>query len=88
MKTAVQPGTAEHTEMFWYLVELFTENDTDKEGIVTIRALHTMLDKVLETPRKLSIDHPDKVRTIYSCAPVFAKYHKSRKCTRMMRTRR
>ena len=61
LKTAVQPGTSEHTEMYWFLLELLTEHDTDKDGIVMKGDFPTMMDKVLETPMKLDIAHPDKV---------------------------
>ena len=52
---------AEHTEMYWYLVELFTESDTNKDGIITLRAFPSMVDKVLQTPKKLAVKHPEKV---------------------------
>eukprot|EP00091_Calanus_sinicus_P022002 TRINITY_DN676_c0_g1_i1.p1 TRINITY_DN676_c0_g1~~TRINITY_DN676_c0_g1_i1.p1 ORF type:complete len:142 (+),score=46.84 TRINITY_DN676_c0_g1_i1:8-433(+) len=60
LTTAVQPGTAEHTEMYWFLLELFTEHDTEKEGMVMKGEFFSMMDKVLETPKKLDIAHPDK----------------------------
>ena len=59
-KTAVQPGTAKHTEMFWFLLELFTDHDTDKDRIMMMVDFPTMMDKVLETPKKLDISHLDK----------------------------
>ena len=31
LMTAVEPGTPEHTEMFWYLAELFTEGDSNND---------------------------------------------------------
>jgi len=58
--TAVQPGSAEHTELFWYLVELFVENDGNKDGIVTKRAFPAMVDKLVVMPKKLCILHPDQ----------------------------
>ena len=60
LKTDVQPGTAEHTEMFWFLLELFTDHDTDKDHIMMMVDFPTMMDKVLETPKKLDISHLDK----------------------------
>ena len=62
LKSAVQPGTAEHTELFWYLAEIFTEGDTNKAGIITLRIFPTMVDRILETPKKLAVEHPEKVR--------------------------
>merc|ERR1712002_711770 len=32
---AVVPGCAEHTELFWYLLEIFIAHDTNKDGNVT-----------------------------------------------------
>merc|ERR1711970_1597921 len=58
--TAIQPGTAEHTELYWYLVELFVDNDTNKGGIVTKRAFPAMVDKMIAMPKKLGILHPDQ----------------------------
>merc|ERR1712215_24657 len=60
LMTAVEPGTPEHTEMFWYLAELFTEGDSNKDGIITKRAFPTMVDKVVATFKKLEVTHPDK----------------------------
>jgi len=57
--TAVQPGSAEHTELFWYLVELFVENDGNKDGIVTKRAFPAMVDKLVVMPKKVGVLHPD-----------------------------
>jgi hypothetical protein len=47
--------------MYWYLVELFTESDTNKDGIITLRAFPSMVDKVLQSPKKLAVEHPEKV---------------------------
>jgi len=46
--------------LYWFLVELFTENDTDKDGIVMLADFPTMMDRMLETPKKLNVTHPDK----------------------------
>jgi len=42
------------------LVELFTEHDGDKDGIVLMSDYPAMLDAVLVTPKKLELAHPDK----------------------------
>ena len=47
LKTAVQVGTAEHTEMYWFLLE--GKGD-----------FPTLMDKVLEMPKNLDIAHPNK----------------------------
>merc|ERR1712183_178778 len=61
LKAAVQPGTPENTEMFWYLVELFTESDSNKDGLITLRKFPSMVDRLVETPQKLGITYPDQV---------------------------
>eukprot|EP00092_Neocalanus_flemingeri_P025907 GFUD01028075.1.p1 GENE.GFUD01028075.1~~GFUD01028075.1.p1 ORF type:complete len:259 (+),score=66.13 GFUD01028075.1:125-901(+) len=63
LKVAVKPGTPEHTEMFWFLTELFTDSDFDKKGVITItdkKTFATIMDKLFETPTKLGLVHPDK----------------------------
>eukprot|EP00092_Neocalanus_flemingeri_P040134 GFUD01043716.1.p1 GENE.GFUD01043716.1~~GFUD01043716.1.p1 ORF type:complete len:258 (-),score=77.43 GFUD01043716.1:76-849(-) len=65
LKAAVKPGTPEHVEMFWYLTELFTESDSNKDGIITKRAFANIMDKLFETPMKLAIVHPDEGLHMY-----------------------
>jgi len=60
LKKALAPGTDENTELYWFLVELFTEHDGDKDGIVLMSDYPAMLDAVLVTPKKLELAHPDK----------------------------
>merc|ERR1719452_360783 len=60
LKAAVTPGSEENTELYWFLVELFTKHDTDKDGIVMLVDFPTMMDMMLETPKKLNISHPDQ----------------------------
>lgn len=59
IKTAVVPGTAEHTELYWYLLEIFTEYDTDKDGNITMRSFPKMVDVLVELPTKLGMKHED-----------------------------
>jgi Ca2+-binding EF-hand superfamily protein len=61
LKAALTIGSPENNELYWFLLELFTEYDTNKNGIVTMSDFPAMLDRVLETPKKLTMDHPDKV---------------------------
>jgi len=60
VKAALKIGSPENTEMYWFLVELFTEADPDRDGIVMLSEFSGMFDKVLETPKKLGMSHPDK----------------------------
>ena len=47
LKTAVQSGIAEQTEMFLYLLD----------GIITIMIFPTIVEWILETPKKLAVEH-------------------------------
>merc|ERR1712055_1173333 len=60
VKAAVVIGSAENTELYWFLLELFTEADPDKDGIVMSSDFSRMLDRALETPKKLGMNHPDE----------------------------
>jgi len=60
VKAALVVGSPEHTEMYWFLLELFTDADTDKDGIVMLTEFSSLLDKALESPKKLGMSHPDK----------------------------
>eukprot|EP00092_Neocalanus_flemingeri_P032422 GFUD01035261.1.p1 GENE.GFUD01035261.1~~GFUD01035261.1.p1 ORF type:complete len:259 (-),score=68.08 GFUD01035261.1:49-825(-) len=60
VKAAIKPGTPEQTEMFWYLVELFTESDSNKDGIITKRGFAPIMEKLFETPKKLALVHRDE----------------------------
>merc|ERR1712112_782693 len=46
---AVVPGCAEHTELFWYLLEIFIAHDSNKDGNVS------------EIPLKLELVKTDEV---------------------------
>merc|ERR1711887_363249 len=60
VKAAFLIGSSANTEMYWFLVELFTESDPDKDGIVMLTDFCAMMDKALESPKKLGMSHPDK----------------------------
>merc|ERR1719369_425727 len=60
VKAAFVIGSSANTEMYWFLVELFTESDSDRDGIVMLSDFSGMLDEALKTPKKLGMTHPDK----------------------------
>merc|ERR1712055_301153 len=60
LQPAIVAGNPENTELYWFLLELFTESDLDRDGIVMLTEFSGMLDKALETPKKLGMSHPDK----------------------------
>ena len=41
-------GSPEYTEMYWFLLELFTESDPGKDGIVILTDFSVMVDEALE----------------------------------------
>ena len=51
-------GSPEHTEMYWFLLELFTESDPDKDGVVMLTDFSAMVDKVLESPKDSEMSPP------------------------------
>merc|ERR1712055_21039 len=57
---AVETGTPEHTELFWYILETFLDHDTNKDGNVTEYAFSTMVDKILAVPLKLELVKTDE----------------------------
>ena len=57
IKKAIIPCTTEHNELYWYLLEIFTEHDTDKDGNVTMQSFPAIVDKVVELPIKLRVKH-------------------------------
>jgi len=59
LKAAVELGTAERTELYWHLVELFTESDVHKEGIVTASVFPELMDNLMITVKKFAATHAD-----------------------------
>jgi len=57
--TALTVGTPENDELYWYLIEIFTECDGDKDGMVTKEDFVKMMEMLSETPIKLAMSHPD-----------------------------
>merc|ERR1711887_266839 len=55
VKAAFVIGSSANTEMYWFLVELFTESDSDRDGIVMLSDFSGMLDEALKTPKKLGM---------------------------------
>ena len=51
VKAALVIGSPEHMEMYWFLLELFTESDPDEDGIVMLTDFSAMMTKTLESPQ-------------------------------------
>jgi len=63
IKKATNASSAENLELYWFLVEIFTDADSNKDGLITKRAFPTMVAKLVETPIKHGLSHPDKNMT-------------------------
>merc|ERR1712035_229800 len=61
IKTAIEtPESAEAVELYWYMLEVFTEHDMEKEGFVKIATFPSMMHEFLATPVKHSLSTPSK----------------------------
>merc|ERR1711973_191685 len=61
VKTAIEtPESAEAVELYWYMLEIFTEHDVEKEGFVKIATFPSMMHEFLATPVKHSLTTPSK----------------------------
>ena len=45
-------SSAEHVELYWYMLELFTEHDSSMEGWVKMAEFPSMMNTLLTTPKK------------------------------------
>jgi len=62
-KATSNVSSPENLELYWFLVELFTDADSNKDGLITKRAFPSMVGKLVETPIKHGLEHPDKEMT-------------------------
>ena len=81
LNAAVRVGTPENTELYWFFLQLFTDADANKDGIVTF-----MMDDVLVTHKKLGLAHPDAglfetdtVKRITNQQKMYKKYNQKKK---------
>merc|ERR1711926_33595 len=51
-------SSAEAVELYWYMLEIFTEQDGDKDGIVKLAEFPSMMNQLLTTPLKHSLAVP------------------------------
>jgi len=61
IKKGITPGTPEHNELYWYLLEIFLEHDTNKDGNVTLPHFSKMVDRAFELPMKLGLFPSDHI---------------------------
>ena len=75
VKAALVIGSPEHTEMYWFLLELFTESDPDKDGIVMLTDFSAMVDKALESPKdsETSLHQPMRPVQLRHLQPLYVR---------------
>merc|ERR1712035_183976 len=59
--------TRRAVELYWYMLEIFTEQDGDKDGIVKLAEFPSMMNQVLVIPQKhgLSVPAQDQFETLF-----------------------
>ena len=63
IKKAVTNVTGpENVELYWFMLELFTDHDTTKCGRVNISQFPAMMSELVKTPKKLGLSTPAEVK--------------------------
>jgi len=57
IRAALAPGAAENTELYRFMMEVFTEHDRDEVGKLGFTEFSAMIDEVMWLPIKLSVCH-------------------------------
>merc|ERR1711987_7939 len=61
IKTAIEtPESAEAVELYWYMLEIFTEHDQEKTGFIKLETFPSMMHEFLATPVKHGLATPSK----------------------------
>merc|ERR1712234_12686 len=60
-------SSSEAVELYWYMLEIFTEQDGDKDGIVKLAEFPSMMNQLLVIPQKhgLSVPAQDQFETLF-----------------------
>merc|ERR1712198_314346 len=59
IQTAIDnSSSAEALELYWYMLEIFTDHDADKDGIIKMAEFPSMMKEFLTTPLKHSLAVP------------------------------
>merc|ERR1712227_660489 len=61
------PNSPEHLELYWYMLEIFTDHDPTREGIVKMSEFHAMMNELLAVPKKHGLATPaeDQYETLF-----------------------
>merc|ERR1712098_416227 len=68
IKAAIEDSnSAESLELYWYMLEIFPEQDGDKDGIIKLAEFPAMMKEFLATPQKHSLTVPaeDQFETLF-----------------------
>merc|ERR1711915_883941 len=61
IKTAIEsPEGSEAVELYWYMLEIFTDHDLNKEGFVKLAEFPSMMNQVLAVPKKHNLPVPSE----------------------------
>merc|ERR1712243_146605 len=52
------PTCPEHVELYWYMLEMFTDHDNDKDGIIKMAEFTAMMNEFLTVPKKHNLPVP------------------------------
>jgi len=58
--TASSPSSPEHVELYWYMLEIFTDHDSDKDGIIKMTEFPAMMNEFLKVPKKHNLSVPQE----------------------------
>merc|ERR1711962_21786 len=60
-------GGPENTELYWFMLELFTDHDSSKSGQVTLASFPAMMNELVKTAKKheLPIPAEDQYETLF-----------------------
>merc|ERR1712131_353467 len=60
-------SSSEAVELYWYMLEIFTEQDGDKDGIIKLAEFPSMMKQVLVIPQKhgLSVPAQDQFEALF-----------------------
>merc|ERR1712107_853748 len=61
------PNSPEHLELYWYMLEIFTDHDPTREGIVKMSKFPAMMNELLAVPKKHGLATPaeDQYETLF-----------------------
>merc|ERR1712243_496092 len=51
------PTCPKHVELYWYMLEIFTDHDSDKDGIVKMSEFPAMMNELLAVARQHGLDN-------------------------------